>query len=303
MRAATLALLLLSACRLTEAPAEALAVAASADTTRTRAEAAGLTPEQTAALESLGVPVYVPDLPGGWGFRDLTSAAPVYGGGAYPEYTLRYRTAGGACLVLDAASEGIGDVFVDDPPHERGIGLTRVPTYGDVRVGWSRPGETAEGWTPGTVQTEWFGTDGLALSVRTEDDCAPATPATPADVVAFLASLRPLDPADDAILLGPVHFAEAIPADEPARTPESAVRAVIGSPEAGGEAVETLRRRDRFAVVLVTRRGLADDSVRDERTRYVVARGGDGWQVVSAGAQRRCQAGRGAQTWSPELCA
>jgi hypothetical protein len=65
-----------------------------------------------------------------------------------------------------------------------------------------------------------------------------------------------------------------------------------GSPEGG----------DR-AVVTVTEDGLADDSVRALRIVLEVERQGDGsWRLLSAAWAQRCQAGRGHQDFTPELC-
>lgn len=311
IRLAALALLSLTACMAPDAPAKVPAPAgepsASADTTRSRADAAGLTEAQASELERLGVPVYVPVLPPGWTLAEATSAAPTSDGDvAYPEYTLRYRTPAGACLSIVAASEGLGDIFLDTTPNGRDVAVRGVPTSATypVRLGWSAPGDGTEGWDGGRVQTEWFGTDGLALNVGSDGGggCAMASPD---DAEALLASLRPLDPADDALLLGPTLTADvgALPNGP---DPEALALAAYG-PEEPGEgrqatAVETLRRRDAFAVVLVTTADQADDSVRDERTRVVLMRRGAEWEIVSAGTQTRCQPGRGHAEWSGAVC-
>ena len=312
LRTSVLALLALAACRVAEAPAEPPAAApvasvepsAPADTTQTRAEAAGLTEAQEAELGALGVPVYVLALPPGWTLTTLTSAAPVYGDALYPEYTLRYRTPRGGCLVVLGASEGLGGVFAQPPPNIRDVHTGALGVSPAVRVGWSATDDTTEGWSGGRVATEWFEADGYWLSVQSADGCPVPTP-TEVDIL--LTSLHPLDPADDALLIGPVDVVDAVgDADRPAgRDPEALALAVFGPREAGeGQqtAVETLRRRGAFAVVLVTTTDLADDSVRDVRTRVALVRRGAGWEIVSAGAQRRCQAGRGAQTWSASAC-
>jgi hypothetical protein len=57
------------------------------------------------------------------------------------------------------------------------------------------------------------------------------------------------------------------------------------------------------ASVMITREGLADDSVRAVRYVVVLDRNGDGtWRVRSAKRLQRCHEGRGHQDFSPELC-
>jgi hypothetical protein len=59
------------------------------------------------------------------------------------------------------------------------------------------------------------------------------------------------------------------------------------------------------AVVVVTKTGLADDSVAATRTRYefAPAEAGTGqWQLTQATEQNKCQSGRGSQEWTGELC-
>lgn len=59
------------------------------------------------------------------------------------------------------------------------------------------------------------------------------------------------------------------------------------------------------AVVVVTKTGLADDSVAAIRTRYEfapVAGSAGQWQLTQATEQNKCRANRGPQDWSGELC-
>jgi hypothetical protein len=57
------------------------------------------------------------------------------------------------------------------------------------------------------------------------------------------------------------------------------------------------------ASVIVTREGLADDSVRAVRYVIVLDRNGDGtWSVRSARRLQRCHQNRGHQDFSPQLC-
>ncbi len=280
-----------------------------ADTRATRAEAAGLSERQAADLDSLGVPVYVPVLPAGWTLTEATSRLTGVTDDSVsvrPEYILRVRTSEQTCLVFVALTEGINDVFVfEDPPNERDVRVPGVPVAQPLRLGWGIAGETTEGWEDGRVMSDWFGTDGLSLQIRSSDadGCAPASPEA---AETFLEALRPLDPADDAVLLGPVARVEVEPATAFGADPEALALAAF-SPADLGEGrqrvgVETLRRRARFAVVLVTTTGLPDDSVRDERTRVVLGRVAEGWTVTAAGRQVRCQQGRGHADWSAEAC-
>jgi len=317
MRLLVVALLVLSACT-SRTPDEVAVVpsktdappAPPEDTKATRAEAAGLDEGQAAALDTLGVTVYVPVLPEGWRLLEALTDTLTEDGVFYPSYTLRYRTSQGTCLDLLAASEGLGDVFLSEPPHERDVRVSGVTTTGPVHLGWGIAGETDEGWEDGRVATEWFGTDGLYLSVQSSDadECRPASPEA---AEALLSTLRPLDPAGDAVFIGPVEIVESESPD--AQTPflssdslETVARRLFGATERGeGNAettVETLRLRPRFAVVLVTNTNLSDDSVRDERTRVVFTRGDAGWTVTTAGRQVRCRAGRGHTGWSDEAC-
>ncbi|MGF1519448.1 MAG: hypothetical protein ACFCVB_16830 [Nodosilinea sp.] len=56
------------------------------------------------------------------------------------------------------------------------------------------------------------------------------------------------------------------------------------------------------ALVLLTQTGLADDSVNGMRYRLEFVPDGDQWQLDWAGRQVRCQAGRGSEDWSTDLC-
>jgi hypothetical protein len=59
------------------------------------------------------------------------------------------------------------------------------------------------------------------------------------------------------------------------------------------------------AVVIVTKTGLPDDSVAAIRTRYEfapVAGSAGQWQLTKTTEQNKCQAQRGPQDWTGELC-
>jgi hypothetical protein len=277
--------------------------ASNLDTRGARAAASGLSADQLAALVALDVPVYVPTLPSGWRVERLDDTSVREGGTAYPGFLMRLRSASGACLDLDAASEGLGDVFVQPPPRTRELTISGVATIGPVVLGWSRAGDTAEGWETPHVSTEWFGMDGMWMKAAGGDGCAAASAD---DTAALLATLRPLDPADDALSLGVFRLPDLDTMLEPGPDPEALARQVGGPTEAGEgrqrTVVETLRRRNRHAVVLVTTTDAADDSIRDVRTRVALMRGEEGWVVASVGTQVRCQRGRGHQEWSAEAC-
>ncbi|BDA73429.1 hypothetical protein CAL7716_075950 [Calothrix sp. PCC 7716] len=56
------------------------------------------------------------------------------------------------------------------------------------------------------------------------------------------------------------------------------------------------------AVVVMTKEGLADDSVAAIRRRVEMQRSQNKWRVVWVGEQNKCARGRGSQVWSGELC-
>ena len=154
------------------------------------------------------------------------------------------------------------------------------------------------------MQTEWFGADGVAFTVRSEasDACRRTRPEAFATV---LASLRYLDPRDDGPP-GSWAWTDFVGGATSA-TPEAAARAAFDPNRSGESAqpttVETIHQRPNHAIVLVTSTGLADDSVRDERTRVALVRWADGgWSAAGAVGQVRCQEGRGHRDWSAERC-
>jgi hypothetical protein len=243
----------------------------------------------------------VPTLPEGWRLTGFTDETIDEGGVVYPAYVLRYRHADGACFDLMAASEGLGDVFVIEPPHLTEADAPGIALFGPIPVGWSAPDEPAGDWGPGRLDTEWFGTDGLfvRLGSGAEGGCAMLTPD---DARGLLAGLRYLDPADDASLPGVWAWAEVGEAAHPAGDPEAATRTAFAG-EARATRVETIRPGAARRVVLITHEGLMDDSVRDERLRVAFALDMDGlWRAQYAGRQQRCQPGRGHTDWSAEPC-
>ena len=289
--------------------AETAAPPEATDDLAARAAAAGLSAAQAQQLVDLGVPVIVPALPEGWSLADFSAEAEEYDGFRYPYYRLAYRHAGGVCFAIEAASEGIGDVFLNEPPHSREAEVPGVATYGPVVLGWADEGEVDAEYDVPHVRSEWFGADGLAVSLGS-DAAEGCLRVTPDEAAALLGGLRYLDPDDDALALGPLAFvdlANPIVGDlASGPTPEAAATQVFAQPEGEGAAataVEVLRRRPEHVVVLVTNTNLPDDSIRDERVRAVVRPGDDGaWLVTEAGRQVRCRDGRGHAEWGPEPC-
>jgi len=296
---------LLTACASPDAPAAPVTAAApvppptpgdapAPPSATDRAAAAGLPEAQAAVLADLGVPVAVPGrLPAGWRVAGVDAQA-----GDYPEYTIRYAEPGGACFAVTAGTEGLGDRFVIPPPEQRDVDAPALATYGPIPFGWSEAGDETD-WGPMRAGTEWFGTDGVAYAIDSPagDGC---TRAAIDDLVSVVGSMRMLDARDD----GPtgVWAFGDVPAGSGA-TPEAAARAVAGVDEEGGRTtVEVLNARPRHAIVIVTRTGLADDSVRDERLRVTTVRMDDAWTVAGVVRQVRCQPGRGASDWTAGLC-
>jgi len=59
------------------------------------------------------------------------------------------------------------------------------------------------------------------------------------------------------------------------------------------------------AIVVVTKTGLADDSVAATRTRYEFAASGTGaakWQLTQVTQQNKCKPDRGSHDWTGDLC-
>lgn len=183
-------LLTLAACADT-APADS--APAVPDDRAARAAAAGLTDDDVAYLDSTGVTVYVPVMPAGWSRKEVFVEADE-SGRILPYYAITYTSETGACVSVGAATEGLGDVFVEEPPHERAVAVPGVPTDGPARLGWATA--ATKGWEAGHVGTEWFGAGMPQFSVATSADEG-CRNASPDEVEAVLKTLRPLNPADD----------------------------------------------------------------------------------------------------------
>ena len=277
-----------------------------ADDLAARAAAAGLTLAQAQALAAYGAGAVVPTLPDGWRLASFADESIDEGGFVYPGYVLRYRRGDGACFGLMAASEGLGDVFMIEPPNQDEATAPGIATFGPIPVGWSAPDAPEGDWGPGRLSTEWFGTDGLSVLLNSAagDGC---TMVTVEEARGLLAGLRYLDPADQASLPGVWAWVDVMGeggdyASARGADPEAAARAAFAG-EARTTRVETIRPGERRRVVLVTHEGLMDDSVRDERVRVAYLRDPDGqWTPQYAGRQQRRQPGRGHADWSPEPC-
>jgi hypothetical protein len=276
------------------------------DDVRTRALAAGLTPQQGEQLAAYRAGAVVPTPPDGWELVEFRDEPVDVLGVVYPGYTLDYRNRNGACFQFMAASEGLGDVFVIPPPHEDEADAPAIALFGPIPLGWSAPDEPSGDWGPGRVSTEWFGTDGLffKLGSAAEDGCGVISSPEAQDL---LASLRYLDPADDDTLPGHWEYPDMMQnAVDPARLsgpdPEAAARTTYVG-DAQSTRVETIRNGHDRRVVLVTHQGLMDDSIQDQRFRITYVRDSEGlWSPQYAGQQQRCRSGRGHQDWGPERC-
>lgn len=68
------------------------------------------------------------------------------------------------------------------------------------------------------------------------------------------------------------------------------------------EEIAVTYSRPDTAIILLTKEGLADDSLFAIKTRVEMRRAKNGWQVIWAGEQYKCHQGRGSQAWSAKLC-
>lgn len=66
--------------------------------------------------------------------------------------------------------------------------------------------------------------------------------------------------------------------------------------------VEIVEQTTTDAIVILTQTGLLDDSVEGMRYWLEFDAGENAWEMVWAGRQVRCYAGRGSQDWTTELC-
>ena len=68
------------------------------------------------------------------------------------------------------------------------------------------------------------------------------------------------------------------------------------------EEISITYSREGTSVILYTRIGLADDSVRALRHRVELKRNQNKWAIIWVGRQFQCQPGRGSQEWSGIIC-
>ena len=281
-----------------------------------RADAAGLSDAQARRLTDLDVPVIVPVLTDGWALHELEASAEDYGGDQrWPSYALHYRHDDGRCFDVNAGSEGIGDVFMGEPPHGREVDVPGIAAYGPAYLGYAEAGDEAEGWEAPEVQTEWLGADGIVVHLGSRDTGREGDEGClrlgPEEAAGFIGSLRYLDPADDVLALGLMSPRETMeealdPETLTGPDPETAARRMFeGAGEARATTVETLpdeagdarrrardahrprrrlraRRADPRGLLAPPRRALA--ARRRRRPRY------------------RCHRGRGQADWGAALC-
>ena len=221
-------------------------------------------------------------------------------------YALRYRRPDGACFAVAGGDDERAAVgrLAGGSMDSVAVEVRALHAVAVVyRV--SASSEEAGALRPGDLVSPPIDADGLGVTFSsTSDEEAGCRPVTLAEAAALVAGLRPLDPADD--LDGayrPLDLTRAQVQREGENSEALARLAFVPSGSAGGATVETVRRTERRAVVLVTNRGTDGAAVRDRQVRAVfVYDGGGPWRLVSAGERFRCQPGRGHEDWSPEPC-
>ena len=221
-------------------------------------------------------------------------------------YRLRYRRPDGVCFTVSGSGGGEGRRLSRlTAPHDTTSVVIRS-LHVPVVVYQARADQEGNGsrWRAGDVTTGSIEADGLSVTLMSRSDGDGECRALSlAEAVTLVAGLRPLDPADDLDGAYRPLEVEAIEQSEGVDS-EALARAAFGSPARPGEVtVETVRRTDLRAVVLVTRRGTGGPEVRDEQTRAVYVRADEGsWRLVSAGQRTRCLPGRGHTDWSAAPC-
>lgn len=249
----------------------------------------------------MAYPILVPSDPGE--FR--LDGATVDDDGEAVYYALRYRRPDGACFTV----AGGGDEMRRPPSGERDSAAVEVralhrPAF-VFRVREGLGGPAAPGRRAGDVISGPIEADGLAVTFSSvldeERDCRPITLE---EAVGLVAGLRPLDPADD--LPGayrPIDVSELPGPTVGDDSEDLAVGLFAPAGSSGDVTVETVRRTNIRAVVLVTRRGSDAGDIQDEEIRAVFVHTDDGdWRLVSAGTRFRCRPGRGHPDWSPDPC-
>ncbi len=294
--------LLLAACVEIPNPEGAALDSFSDDDLAARALASGISGDQALELVALGVPVVVPVVDSTW--RQTAFQADVFEdfGYRYPEYEMSYQRSDGVCFSIRAATEGVGDVFVLEPPNDQEVEVPGISTYGPVLMGWNNLGVPIDDFSEGdALYTEWFGADGVAVGFVSSSDEEGCLRIDPTEAIEILQQLRYLNPQDDVEGNGTFSFLNmhGLPAMSP--TPEEAVEGVWGSTETA-YTLDIASQRDHHAIVYIIWPDVMDDSVRSERIRVVVQNTPQGWGVLEAGKQIRCHDGRGHAGWGTDSC-
>ena len=275
----------------------------------------GLTLDQAARLQALGVPVVIPSEPGDFALAVVEAERQ----DAWPRagavrYALDYRRADGACFEISGGNRGFGGPdlpLVSTEVSVDGLGGRTVRVYQAADV----PGATsAQVWGVRTVVSDFIDLDGgaaLFLS-DTQGGCRPVSLEEGAQIVAGLRLLSAdaSPPVIPRIPVGRQDLGAFAPADDvlnglnTASTPEVAAQAIARryADDAGRVTVDVLSETSYEAVALVTLLDVRDDSVRDERLRLTYTRVGEAWELVQAGRQVRCQPGRGPSDWTDAVC-
>lgn len=270
-------------------------------------EVAGLSADQVVYLNELGVPVVVPGVIGAFRLSGLE----VERRSASVRYALDYRRDDGACFEVSGDTGGMG---LPDYPLVSQEAIARgLPGRPTVRVfeAADDPGATsAQVWGVQTVVSETIALDGVGVLFLsdTADGCRPVGLVEAVEIVSAL-ELLPRVPGG-AVAAGPAAGGDGYrPAPDvldgynAASTPEAAAEAIARRYETESVEVEVLEEGGGEAVVRVTAYNVRDDSVRDERLRLLYRDNGVGtWELVDAGRQVRCQAGRGSAEWGAGPC-
>ncbi len=219
-------------------------------------------------------------------------------------YRLRYRRPDGACFAVSGSGgEGrpISGLAATHDTASVVVGAIHAPVV-IYRARGDQPESSR--WEAGDLTTGSIEADGLSVRLTSladgDDDCRAVSLD---DARMLVAGLRPLDPDDD---LDGAYRSLDIEAEGQSQGTDSemlARSAFAPTGSVGSVTVETVRRTEHRAVVLVTRRGVGEPPVRDEQTRAVYVRGDEEqWRLVSAGQRVRCEPGHGHQDWSAETC-
>ncbi len=164
--------------------------------------------------------------------------------------------------------------------------------------------DTDGGLVAGDLVSDPLDADGLEVTFFSRlEEATRCRPVSRAEAEALVAGLRPLNPADD--LDGAYRPLPLTLVQDHREGDDSEALALHAFAPPAGEGtatVETVRRTERRAVILVTSRATGA-TVRDRQVRAVFVYGEvRAWRLVSAGERFRCQPGSGHQDWSPQPC-